>query len=1030
MVAESRRGRRVRLDFGGMRMQFGILGPLQAVEAGVGLRLGGRNQRVVLATLLCRPNQVVTKRALIEAVWDQAPPKTAGKNLQVYVHHLRRLLGEDRVVWQAAGYLASVQPGELDAWTFEELVGQGRAAIACENPQRGRDLLAAALGLWRGQAFADLADVPALQATASRLAEAQQAVIEERLEVELALGGARSVLTELSALVLEYPLRERLRGQHMVALYRCGRTGEALQSYQDGRRILADEFGTEPGEALQAVHLAILKSADPAPTLPRKAPTRSAIPGALTPHQLPADIPSFTGRRSELAALHTMLAAPATDDPPPVVGVLTGPAGVGKTALALHWAHQVADAFPDGQLYVDLHGFSEVPPMTAGDALAILLRGLGITSDQIPSSLDEAAALYRSRVAARRLLLVLDNARTAEQVRPLLPGTPLCLAVVTSRLGLQGLVARQGARLVALDVLPAGESVELLVKALNQNGRRVDPAELAAVTDLAAVCGHLPLTLRVAAAQLAASPRQSVPNYVAELRAGDRLQLLTPSGDPASAVRTVFGQSYRHLAADDQRLFRLLGITPGRDFDGNAAAALADIDTPHAASSLRRLTDAHLVTTSVTPRFALHDLMRDYASSLVTEGERSAAVARLLDWYLDGLNAAARAAYPTVVRLPGSTSIRTFDRREQAMAWLDAERSNLLAAVGQAARLGHSERAWRLVDGLRGYLCLIRAPRELLTATEMVLAGLRDGANPAAEAAVRMAASHALVLMLDLTAAEQHVRIAAKAAQAADWCEGYAQTQNLLSSIQLNRGLLDDAIRLSQEALAAYRRAGHMTGQAISLGRLGLACMLRGRLTDALGYQHQAMEFHRASAGLQDQAVTLTNLAETLHLLGRHDEARQTIKEALRLYADIGHPPSEGTALMCLATIERDCGDLAEARMNLERAWDHVSVADHAIDRTAAAHLSATIAAAQGDQTTAERHFTDALETAATLQLRHPEADIRISYANALHAWGQHEQALHQAEQALRLAEKGSYDLVATRARASMAAFAGRARNT
>jgi DNA-binding SARP family transcriptional activator/tetratricopeptide (TPR) repeat protein len=1013
------------LGGGTVVLQFGVLGPLRVIDGSQTLPLGARNQRIVLATLLCRPNRSVAAGALIDAVWDHAPPRTAAKNLQVYIHHLRRLLGDDRIVWQPPGYTATVDPAELDAQVFHELVTQGRQAIAEGRLRHGRDLLAASLELWRGPAFADLSGVPALQATVARLTELQLSTLEDRLDADLALGGHKEVAAEIGSLTAEHPLRERLRRQQMVALYRCGRTAEALQVYHDVRQLLADEFGVEPSEALQEVYVSIVRSIDPGP-----APTESATPAGgpprqpadkdapAVPRQLPADVAGFSGREPELDELRAMVPAEQAHGTRAIVVALAGTAGVGKTALAVHWAHEIADRFPDGQLFIDLRGFATGPPMRPVDALAILLRSLGVTSDQIPLADDEAAALYRSWMSTRRMLVLLDNAHSAEQVRPLLPGSPRCLVVVTSRKGLSGLVAMQGARRLTVDVLRSDGAMVLLTALLGEERGREEPG---AITDLARVCGYLPLALRVAAAHLLDNPHQTIASYVADLQRGDRLDLLATPEDERSAVRTVFGQSYRGLRPTERRLFRLLGLAPGDDFDVEAAVAMAAISQAEATALLRRLVDAHLVTPTVGGRFTLHDLLRDYAAGLAAAAEAAEAVTRLLDWYVDQLGASARAAYPTVVHLPAAEPSGTFPDRERALAWLDSQRASLLAAVPLALRYGHSERAWRIVDGLRGYLFFIRAPHELLSVTELALPATQSAGDARAEAAVRIACTHALVMLLDLAGAGRHARIAAERARMAGWWEGYAQALNMLGSVQLNRGMLDDTIRYSRRALAAYRRVDHNTGQAIALGRLGLACLLRGRLIDSLTYQQQAMDLHRASAGRHDQATTLTNLAETLHLLGRRDEALQSILEALRIHAELGHPASECSGFICLAMIYRDHGRLDEAETAAASAWQILAGNDHALDRTSARHVLGTIAAAKGDDAVADGHFEQALQSAAALQIRHPEAEIRTSYADALRLRGQLDPAFEHAHRALELAEAAGYDLIRARACAALA---------
>ena len=617
-------------------MEFGVLGPLQVRSDGRPVQVGAPMQRTLLAALLLHANQVVAAEQLIDHLWDQAPPPSARSTLQNYILRLRRLLPErperaagQLLVTRVPGYLLQLRPGELDLDRFQRLVADARASTTQGQTERAASLLRDALALWRGPPLCDVASETLRRLHLPRLEDQRLGALEARSDAELGLGLHAELTGELHGLVDEQPLRERFRAQLMLALYRCGRQAEALEVYRSTWRLLSDELGIQPGPELRRLEHAILRE-DPSLDLPATAAPGHPPAAAISPpHQLPPAITDFTGRRQHLDELDRLL-EPGVDATAVVISAIAGTAGVGKTALAIHWAHRVRDRFGDGQLYVGLRGYAPTPPMRSLDALAGFLHALGVPAEQVPLDLEEAAGLYRTLLADKRILVVLDNARSADQVRPLLPGSPRCLILVTSRDRLGGLVARDGARRLTLDVLPPEEAVGLLTRLL---GAERVAAEPQAAEELAEVCGLLPLALRIAAANLADQPGQSIAGYLARLRQGDRLAELSVDDDPQAAVRTAFDCSYAALEPAAQRLFRLLGLVPGPEFTPPAAAALAGAPTDHAATLLERLTTVHLVEPRGPDRFGFHDLLRLYAADRThdedSEPDRKAAAARL-----------------------------------------------------------------------------------------------------------------------------------------------------------------------------------------------------------------------------------------------------------------------------------------------------------------------------------------------------------------------------------------------------------------
>src|SRR5215467_4960590 len=610
-------------------LAFHVLGPLQVTRAGAPVTLGGPRERVLLAALLVEHGRVVSVDGLAQALWGDHPPATARHQVAIGVSRLRKALaaagaGRDVIATCAPGYL--VAGGWLDARCFEERARQARDALAAGDREEAARLLRAALSLWRGPALNGI-DRPFAEIEAARLEERRLMVTEEHVGLELDLGRHEELVGELFALVRAHPLRERLRGLLMLALHRAGRRAEALTVYQDGRRQLVETLGVEPGPQLRAMHQALLRD-EPAWDGDRP-PRRAGDPAAggdqaghipPVPAQLPPDVRGFTGRRAELDALDELAAIPqaaanGAGERPLPIGIVAGVAGVGKTGLALHWGHRAMHRFPDGQLYADLRGYdAHREPLPPGAALDGFLRALGVPGEQIPGGLDERAALFRSALHGRQVLIVLDNARTPEQVRPLLPGSSSCLVLVSSRDRLDDLVACEGARLYALGVLHLGEASDLLGRMAGD--RRIDPATAGRI---AVLCDRLPLALRIAAARLAIHPDGAAADLADRL--ADEQRRLAELSQAHRGVRASFALSYRELPARAATLFRLLGLLDAADFAAWAAAALLDAATREAEDLLDQLVQAGLLEVAGRDgagqvRYRLHDLMRLYAREL------------------------------------------------------------------------------------------------------------------------------------------------------------------------------------------------------------------------------------------------------------------------------------------------------------------------------------------------------------------------------------------------------------------------------
>ncbi|GII79517.1 hypothetical protein Sru01_44990 [Sphaerisporangium rufum] len=599
-------------------MDFKILGPIEVrTSHGRPIPLGRRKQRVLLAALLLNAGRAIPSKRMLDWLWGERAPATAESNLYTYISALRRALGApSRIEAGSTGYVLRVAPGEIDVTQFEELAAQGRRTLAEGRHDLALDRLTRALGLWRAESVLEGLPLPApLRGEAARLERLRATVVEASLEARLALGRHGEMLADLEALAGRDPLNERLREQLMLALYRSGRRADALEVYQRARGLLAAELGIDPGPELRRMHQRVLAD-DPGLAPPETGTARRAV----APAELPIGHSAFSGRTTEVAGLRRALTS--TGPEATTVAAITGAAGSGKSALALHVAHQVADRFPDGRFYVDLHGFTPgVAPLDPADVLARLLRSLG---DDLAgrAGVDEAAARFRSLTDGRHLLFLLDNARDAAQVRPLLPASPTCRVLITARGMLTSLDAVSH---LHLGLLAEDEAATLLERLAGAERVAADRRAARAIVRL---CGGLPLAIRIAAARLAAQPGLSLraladrlavaEHRLSELQAGDR------------AVRPCFMMSYRSLDAESSRVFRLLGLLGAFSFTVATAAALAGRPRPAATDLLDRLVEARLVEAFDHDRYGMHDLVRLFARERVREEETAEDRARAL----------------------------------------------------------------------------------------------------------------------------------------------------------------------------------------------------------------------------------------------------------------------------------------------------------------------------------------------------------------------------------------------------------------
>jgi tetratricopeptide (TPR) repeat protein len=756
------------------------------------------------------------------------------------------------------------------------------------------------------------------------------------------------------------------------------------------------------------LHQRIL-AADPALAVTETARPTEGEPQRVIPQELPSAVPSFTGRSAELQALARILDEAGSGTPGTVViSAIGGTAGVGKTALAVHWAHQAADRFPDGQLYVDLRGYDPDQPVPATDALAGLLRSLGVPGQDIPAEEDQRAARYRSLLAGSQMLVVLDNAGSADQVRPLLPGTPACTVLVTSRDALAGLVARDGATRLDLDVLPPQDAVALLRTLI---GARAD-AEPDAAAELASQCCRLPLALRVAAELAVSRPAVPLAGLVSELAdLQTRLDLLDAGGDPGTQVRTVFSWSYRHLDADAARAFRLLGLHPGPDLEPYAAAALTDETVPRARRALDVLARAHLIQPAAPGRYGMHDLLRSYARELSaaqdTSEEQHAALTRLFDHYLYAAAAAMDILYPAQrhrrPRIPRPvTPVPPLADPAAARAWLDGERAALVAAAGHAAAHGWPGHATRLASTLSRYLRNSGLfPEAIIVFGHALGAARRTGDRIAEANALNEIGNVDGQQSRYQQAAARHRQALALFSAAGDRASE-AQALGNIGTGETQLGRYEQAARHQQEAVAIFRDIGDRFGEAQALGNLGRVRQRQGRYQEAAGYHQQALDLFRELGDREDEAWALGGLGVVDLRLGRYQHAAEYLRQALALLQKMGSDrDGEAEILVWLGEVDLRLGRDEQAAGNFEQALDLSREIGARVLEADALNGLGDVHFRTGNADMARAHHATALRLASEVGSPEEQAHAHSGLARAYQALGDPVQARRHWQRAL-----------------------------
>ncbi|HEX4704059.1 MAG TPA: BTAD domain-containing putative transcriptional regulator [Pseudonocardiaceae bacterium] len=960
-------------------MGLRLLGPVELVDGPRSLDLGGPRQRIVLSMLGLNANRVVSVEQLIDAVWDTSPPCTARGQIQICISALRKLFSDaghpDAITTRPPGYLLEIARDELDSLAFTALVASARQHADAGQAEEAAATLRGALTLWRGSA---LSGVPSdlVQRGAALLDDRRLAAVEERIRLDLALGRHEEISGELRALVDEHPLRERLSGFLMLALYRAGRQAEALEVGRRARAILVEEIGIEPRQELQNLERAIL-TRDPALALPPdtveppvvradQRPVPAARQQLAVPHQLPACITDFTGRESHLHEIKQLLSgepgSSAVQYGMPIVAI-SGKGGVGKSTLAVRIAHELSSRFPDGQLYADMRapGYDD----RTATLLARFLRALGVSGSAVPDDVDERVELYRSRLSGRRLLLVLDDVASEDQVLPLLPGSPSCAVVTTSRAQLTGL---PGAHWIDVNVFDVDKSVELLAKII---GRDRVAAEPHGVVELVTLCGGLPLALRIAGARLASRPHWRVDGLVLRLR--DEARRLDELAHHGLALRSNIGLTYRILSARAQRLFRLFSLVQAPDFPGWIAAALLDTSTVEADDVLESLVDAQLLDIVQYPgarllRYRFHDLIRCYATEMLleveTEDERSAALSRVLGAWLALAEQAHRKEYGGDYTILHGSAVRwhspshnVLDGISNPMDWWESERRALVAAVRQAADAGMDELCWDLsltsvtLFEAKGYFDdWSECARVAHDVAER--AGNRIGV-----AAMRYSMGTLHMFQTRLADADRCFTSALEIFRAEGDAHGCALVLRNAAHVDGLRGDVTSMLAKYAEALDTMRLVGDLVGEAHILRSLAKFRMDEGEMSKARQLLDEALAICQEAHCLRTETQVVHRFAELYLATDQIDLARHALHKVLRIVRDTGDRIGEAYALHSLGVLRHGEGRLDVAETTLVHALDLARRLGERLIEAKTLYALGKIALANGDDETTRAHL-------------------------------------------------------------------------
>ncbi|GIG69231.1 AfsR/SARP family transcriptional regulator [Phytomonospora endophytica] len=960
-------------------MRLAILGPVEAVGPGPRTPALAPRHRAVLAYLLLHAGTVISTGRLIDAMWGPAPPDSARAQIQTTIAAIRRMLRESAadaiLATRPAGYVITPAPGQLDLTEFTNLLTEARTASADE----AATLIRSALALWRGEPLADIT-AHYVPATRARLNGQRLTAVEQLGDLELDAGHHDEIIDELAAHLAASPSRERLCRQLMLALHRAGRQPDALAVARTFRANLAEQQGLDPGTAFTTLEQDILRD-EPGLRPPAPAPTEQRRVNFL-----PYDVPDFTGRDGELNDLTHLWTG--RDDGVMTISAIDGMAGVGKTTLAVHAGHHLAGHFPDGQLFVDLQAHTAgQAPLDASAALAILLGQVGVPSERIPATLADRSAIWRSELSKRRALVVLDNALSTDHIRPLLPGTSRALVLITSR---RRLIDLDGARALSMDVLPAADALGLFTAIVGERAK----AEPVAVLDVLQLCGFLPLAVRIAAARLHHRPRWTVEYLATRLR--DQRRRLAELNTSERGVAAAFTLSYQQLTAGQQRMFRLLGLQPGRDIGADAAAALAGVSFAEAETLLEDLLDAHVLAQHEPGRYTFHDLLREHALATATaeepESGQRQALDRLIHHYLHTASVAVSLLYPgeqnRLPRIPTPETPTALPRDEtEALTWLDTERANLVVFGRHTADHDRPADTGRLAITMHRYLLGHAHQADAMAFHELALRTSRHNGDRSTEARTLLDAGEVHYWWHgDYEKAGEHYRRALDLARdSGDRVAEARASQNLGIHAQRRRAY-EQAQDHFRSAVTLFGDLHDHGGEARCLTELGIIHQHHGRYEDAHEHQRRALCLYRENGSRIGETIVLNNLGLLCRREGRHDQARRHHQDALELCRAYDFPGDEAESLNALAEAARAMGDLAQAVTEHEGA---LAIAREVGYRPEQARAHDGLARAHrdlGDMANAGTHARQALDLYIDLDV--PEADEISAFITELHLTG------------------------------------------
>ncbi|MFD0205634.1 MULTISPECIES: AfsR/SARP family transcriptional regulator [Saccharothrix] len=994
-------------------MEFRILGPLEVRSDGSPVRIGGARQQRLLALLLLTVNRVVPVERLVDELWS-SPPQSARQQIHNAIAGLRRTLAEHtadvHIRWTEAGYRLDAPEASIDVNQFLRLLDEARHAEAQGRLTEAVAALRTGLEIWRGDVLAGLGGTTIANAAAG-LHEQRLSAVESLMSLRLRTGETNSVVGELRQLVTEHPLRDSLRISLMQALHRSGRQADALAVYDDGRRMLADDLGLDPSQELQHVHADVLRGTlEPAPTPGPAEPNGDLAPQLSVRSYLPHDTSDFSGRSAELLQLRA--ATQPTSPTAITISAVDGMGGVGKTTLAVHLAHQVAADYPDGHYFIDLRGFTAgMSPVSPEQALDMLLGDSGVPPELIPSALESRSALWRSRMAGRRVLLIIDNAVNAAHVRPLLPGAAGALVVVTSR---RKLTALEGALPISLDVLPPEDAITLFEKIAGAERVATEPDAVATAVEL---CGRLPLAIRIAAARLRDRTRWTVAELVNRLRNhAQRVRFLEIDDRGVMAALRV---SYRYLSPPQQRLFRLLSLHPGGDFDAYSAASLAGLPLDEAEQHLDSLFDDNLLKQNTAGRFYFHDLIRDCARQLLFEedgdAEQRAALGRLLDYYLHAAyvwcrhhhNAIYRDA-PRVEHVPEQVPV--VSTAQEAVELLNVEYANLVAVTRFAVDNDWHRHAWRLVCALQPMFKLHNYGGPSYDLFEGGARAARASGDVRGESACLQGLAAVCRDHRSTAEALEHIERALKLSRQIGAPESETAQLVDLGNLFLHEDRLQEAREIFHQAEPLTARASNTFLSLAVANNLGVICRDLGDFTQALHHLRRAETLLTAEDVRSAQFISWC-IGSVLHAMGAHEEARREFTRGLEMSTASGSSHGEAFALLGLCGVNRSLGNLTESLDQGRRALTTARRFELRVVECEVMNCLGETSLAIGDSDRAKPTFELAREVADRFGIARYRARALEGLAHVAHTRGHLTEARRYWEEAMSTYPDGMVDI-------------------